>query len=149
MALIKNLPEVEWGFVVASNSLNIAFGEMVTLTSGFAVKTSTTWAIDWVSVQTKVFDNDNQTVKKEKLDIIKASSELRLQITTSATITQADVWSYFNLTVAQLVDVATKTATRSVVNTSDAGSATDTVITKQVRLEQVVDTTVWVFSIVL
>jgi hypothetical protein len=149
MAIIKNLPEVEWGYVVASNSLDIAFGDMVTLTSWFAVKSSTTWKIDWVAVETNVFDSDNQTVKKEKLNIVKASSELKLQITADATITQADVWFYFNINSDQTADVATKTATRSVVNTSDAGAAADPVITMQLRLEQVIDTTVGLFSVVL
>lgn len=149
MAIIKNLPEVEWGCVVASNSLDIDFGEMITLTGWFAVKASTTWKIDWVAVETKVFDSDNQTVKKEKLNIIKASSELRLQITADATIKQADVWLYFNINSDQTADVATKTAAKSIVDTSDSWAATDTVVTKQLRLEQVIDTTVGLFSIVL
>jgi hypothetical protein len=63
-------------------------------------------------------------------------------MTADASIAQADVGSYFNINADGTVDVATKSATKSIVNTSDTGAATDPVVTKQLELVRVISSTV-------
>jgi hypothetical protein len=73
-----------------------------------------------------------------------------IEIGTSASIVNADVGKFYDLTAGQLVDVATALVSETgfVVNTSDAGAATDPVILRQLRLEKVITSTLGVFSVV-
>ncbi len=78
-------------------------------------------------------------------------SDTLAEIGTSATIVNADVGKFYDLvTGTQLVDVATAlvSETGMVVNTSDAGAATDPVIIRQVKLEKVLSATKGIFSFV-
>lgn len=121
---------------VAGNNLDASKGTLLSLTSGFVVAANTTTAIIGTSVTEKVFAADNQTVAKDKVTYLPADARTLYTITTSAAIAQADVGKYYSLTAAQLVDVATASATQGA--------------NSQVRLEAITgSTTVWVFSIVL
>lgn len=133
---------------IATNSLSIVSGDFVSLSSGFVIKATTSGKIEGISKTENTFDSDNQTVAQEKVVYVFADEELRVEATADATITVADVGSYFNINADGTVDVATKSATWEYVNTSDAGAAVDTVIKMQLRLEDVLTSTLWIFSIV-
>ena len=133
---------------IAANSLDINIGDLVSETSGFMVKAGTTGEIKWISLSKYTFASNNQTVAKRKVTFVPKTTDLILEMTADASIAQADVGSYFNINADGTVDVATKSATKSIVNTSDTGAATDPVVTKQLELVRVISSTVWEFKIV-
>lgn len=137
---------------IGTNSAVFANGDFVSLTSGFAVKSTAGKRIVGVANGAKTFAANNQTVAMETLSYTRIEPmDTLAEITTSATIANADVGKFYDLvTGTQLVDVATAlvSETGMVVNTSDAGAATDPVIVRQVRLEKVLTTTKGVFSFV-
>lgn len=133
------------------NSVAFANGDFVTLTGGFAVKATAGKRIRGVANGAKTFASDNQTVAKSTLNVLLAEpTETMIEIGTSASIVNADVGKFYDLTAGQLVDVATALVSETgfVVNTSDAGAATDPVILRQLRLEKVITSTLGVFSVV-
>lgn len=95
------------GQEIASNSLDVSYGDLVTITDGFLVKSVATGKVDGVSVETKVFDSDNQTVKWAKLEFARLGDESLVEIAVSAGLTQALVGKTFNLTAGWIVDGAT------------------------------------------
>lgn len=134
---------------IASNSLAITSWDLVSMSGWFITKSGTTWEIIGISKTTKTFASNNQTVAKSKVSYLDKNSDwLFVEITASAaSLSQADIWSYFNLTSAQLADYATKTTNWTYVNTSDVGSATDAVIKMQLQLVEILTTSKWVFKI--
>jgi hypothetical protein len=135
--------------LIGTNSASFAVGDLVIETSGFAAKASTSGQLVGNAVAAKTFASDNQTVAKAELEVKPFNKGTVLTLTASAaSLAQADVGSFFNLTSGQLVDYATKATASAVVDTSDAGAATDPVIYKQLKLRKVVSTTVGEFSVV-
>ena len=136
---------------IGGNSVAFANADFVTLTGGFAVKATAGKRIRGIANGAKTFASDNQTVAKATLNVLLAEpTETMFEIGTSASIVNADVGKCYDLTAGQLVDVATALASETgfVVNTSDAGAATDPVILRQLRLEKVITSTLGVFSVV-
>ena len=85
-----------------------------------------------ISETIKTFASDNQTVAKAVVNFIPKQNDLIMKMATNAaSLTQADVGSYFNMTAGQIIDYTTKSTTKSVTNTSDAGVTADPLITKQ------------------
>jgi hypothetical protein len=124
----------------------------VSLTSGFAVKSTAGKRIVGIANSTRTFTSDNQTVARARLSVTRVEAgETLVELSTSASIVAGDVGKFYDLvTGTQLVDVATAlvSETGMVVNTSDAGAATDPVIIRQVKLERFLSSTVGVFSFV-
>lgn len=136
---------------IASNSLSVVYGDLVTVnTSGFVTKAGTTGRIEGVSMETRTFPSDNQTVGKTKLQYVRVSDDTQLRLTVSnGTISAADNKNkFFNLAANGTVDAATKTATAEYVNTSDAGVAVDAVVKMQLRLVKQLSTTEGLFVVV-
>lgn len=134
---------------IASNSLAIAQHDFVAETSGFMVKAGASSEILGISETIETFDSDNQTVDKAVVNFIPKQADLIMKLTIDDTATQADVGSYFNINnTTQTVDYATKATTASVVNTSDAGAATDPVITKQLKMVKFLTGTTWLFKLI-
>lgn len=152
MATVKLYQACESSTKIGTNSASFANGDLVSVTSGFAVKSTAGKRIIGVSNQTITFDSDNQTVDKATLSYTRVEpSDTLAELTTSASIADADVGKFYDVvTGTQLVDVATAlvSETGMIVNTSDAGAATDPVIIRQVRLEKVINSTLGVFSFV-
>ena len=116
---------------IAGNSEVIDVSEAVTLTGGFIVKTDTGDTIEWVSATVETFDSDNQTVAQKKVVYRPVRDWDRYRMTISAAVTQDDVGKFYDLvTVTQVVDVSTESAT-----------------TGQVKLEEVESDTHAIFSI--
>jgi hypothetical protein len=146
---ISGRPKVEW--YAKDASVAFANGDLVTLTGGFAVKATAGKRIKGIANGTVTFAANNQTVARDTLNVLLAEpSETMIEIPTSATIVNADVGKFYDLTAGQIVDVATALTNETglVVNTSDAGAATDAVIPRQLRLEKVLTSTLGVFSVV-
>ena len=141
---------------IAANSASFASGDFVSLTSGFAVKSTAGKRVIGVANGTKSFAADNQTVAKDTISYTRIDpSETLAELKTSAAIANADVGKFYDLvTGTQLVDVATALVSETglFVNTSDAGVATDAVVPRQVKLEKVLGvsgtSTLGVFSFV-
>lgn len=116
---------------IASNSLDVAQGTLLSISGGFAVAAGVGTNIVWVSKDQKVFASDNQTVAKEKVNYHPAFTSARFRAPiTGGTITAAKVGNLYDLTAAQVVNWATESAT-----------------TGQVRLEEFISATVGIFSI--
>lgn len=152
MAKIRLFNPEESYTKIGTNSASFANGDAVSVTSGFAVKSTAGKRIVGIANGAKTFASDNQTVALDTLSYTRVEPNDSLaEMVTSATITTADVGKYYDLvTGTQLVDVATAlvSETGMVVNTSDGGAATDPVILRQVRLEKVLTSTSGVFSFV-
>lgn len=133
---------------IASNSLDINLGDLVSLSGWYVIKAIATGRIAGVSKTDYTFASNNQTVAKREVNYVPSENQLTVELTADATITQADVDSYFNINADGTVDVATKTAFASYVNTSDAGSATDAVVYKQLKLVRVITSTLGEFAII-
>jgi hypothetical protein len=111
--------------LVASNSLDVAQGTLLSITGGFAVAAGVGTTIIGVSKDQKVFASDNQTVAMKKVNFhpTKDSDEYLATIT-GGTITQAKVGNYYDLTAAQVVNGATESATTGQVQLVEFISAT-------------------------
>lgn len=136
---------------VASNSLAVAYGDLVTVnSSGFVVKAGTTGRIEGFSMETKTFPSDNQTVGKDKLQYVRFADDTQVRLTVSnGTITSADNKNkFYNLASNGTVDAATETAVAEYVVTSDAGAAVDAVVKMQLRLVKQLSTTEGLFVVV-
>lgn len=136
---------------IGGNSVAFDNSDFVSLTGGFAVKATAGKKVIGTANGAVTFASNNQTVAKARLSVLLAEPfEARYEIGTSASITDADVGKYYNLNASQVIDVATALVSENgfVVNTSDAGAATDPVIQRQFRLEKVLTSTLGVFSVV-
>lgn len=141
---------------IGTNSASFANGDAVSVTSGFAVKSTAGKRIVGIANGTKTFAADNQTVALDTINYTRVEPNDSLaEMVSSAALSLADVGKYYDLvTGTHLVDVATAlvSETGMVVNTSDGGAATDPVLLRQVRLEKIIGvsgtTTTGVFSFV-
>ncbi len=116
---------------VASNSLDVAQGTLLSITGGFAVAAGVGTTIVGVSKDQRIFAADNQTVAKALVNYHPTQDSARFIATiTGGTITQAKVGKLYDLTAAQVVDGATESAS-----------------TGQVRLEEFISATRGIFSI--
>lgn len=120
---------------IGANSAAIVTGDLVTIAGGFASKATTTGILSGSALKDVTFASDNQTVAQATLPVRVFSPHTRLILAcSSSSLAKTDEGKFFNLTSGQVVDYATAGTTAQVVNTSDAGSATDPVITKQLKL---------------
>jgi len=129
MAAIKVLADYnESSFEgIASNSVAIANGDMLSLASGFVVKTTaSTGRVIGVANGTKTYASDNQTVAKAKVNYLRlCASETMVILNTTASITAAMVGNFFTVNSSQVIDHTTSRAFQTSTNTSDAGVAAD------------------------
>lgn len=92
---------------IASNSLSVVGGDLVSINAAwFVVKSTvpaTTPVIEGVVVGEKVFKSTNQTTEKETLDYVVKNSEVRVELPTDADLTQAMVNGKFNIDASQIV----------------------------------------------
>ena len=152
MATIRLYEAEDSATKVGTNSAAFANGDLVSLTSGFAVKATAGKRIIGVCNGAVTFAADNQTVAKARVSYTRIEPiETRAELVTSADIVQADEGKYYDVvTSTQLVDVATALVSENgmIVNTSDAGATTDPVIMRQVKLERVLSARLGLFSFV-
>lgn len=110
---------------VASNSLDVAQGTLLSLSGGYAVAAGIGTTIIGVSKDQKTFASDNQTVAMKKVNFNPTKPEDDYLATiTGGTITQAKVGNYYDLTAAQVVNGATESATTGQVQLVEFISAT-------------------------
>lgn len=102
---------------IATNSLSITNGDLLTLTAGFVAKAvAASTQIIGVANGTKVYASDNQTVAKAKVNYLAVTPrETVLEIATSADVTQANVGKFYTLTAGGIVDAATAAAVKGVL----------------------------------
>lgn len=102
---------------IATNSLAVSNGDMLTLTSGFVAKAvAASTQIIGIANGTKTYASDNQTVAKAKVNYLRVlPRETILELETSADVTQANVGKFYTLTAAQKVDAATAAAAKGVL----------------------------------
>ena len=97
---------------VAANSLDASVGTLISLSGGYAAASGAGTDIVGVSVTSKVFAADNQTVAMDKVTINPTKSETVYEMPiTGGTITAAKVGKFYNITATQVVDGATESAT--------------------------------------
>lgn len=133
--------------LTGANSASFAVGDLVTLASGFASKSSTTGAIIGSAIGAKTFASDNQTVAKATLATRMFNAGTLLTLTADADITKDDEGKFYNLNSDQTVDVATATTYSSFIDTTST-SATDATVYKQVKLVKFVSARVGEFAVV-
>lgn len=114
--IIAGATESSFG-AIGWNSVAFANGDMISLTTGFAIKAvAASTAISGIANATKTFASDNQTVAKAEISYLRViPRETILELETSADATQANVGRYFTLTAAQKVDVATVATAKGVL----------------------------------
>lgn len=102
---------------IATNSLSVANGDLLTLTAGFIAKAvAASTQIIGVANGTKTYASDNQTVAKAKVNYLAViPRETVLEIATSADVTQANVGKFYTLTAGWIVDAATAAAVKGVL----------------------------------
>lgn len=136
---------------IGGNSVVFVEGALVQKTGGFIVLATASGKIEGMVNGAATMASDNQTVAKVRVSYTMGQEDTLFMLRcTSASLAQADEGKYFNLDGAtnQQVDYATAGTVRSVVDTSDSGSATDPVINKQVRLEKYVGQNTSLYSLV-
>lgn len=110
---------------IASNSLDVAQGTLLSLSWGFAVAAGVGTTIIGVSKDQKTFASDNQTVAMKKVNFHPTKPEDDYIATiTGGTITQAKVGNYYDLNAAQVVNGATESSTTGQVQLVEFISAT-------------------------
>jgi len=96
-----------------------------------------------------LFAADNQTVAKGKVWYVpKETQETYECIISGGTVTADDEGKFYNISGADTVNGATESLVPYYVNTSDAGAATDPVLSMQLELVQFISATKGVFRIV-
>lgn len=137
---------------IGANSATINSGDIVTLSGGFVSTIVATGQVEGIAQETKTFASDNQTVAKAKISVVLPRKGQTFSLTcNSASLAQADVGAYFLLASGNTVDYATKRATTApyIVNTSDAGAATDPVLLPHVRLVEYVGQNTSIYEFVI
>lgn len=150
MANIKLRHCCESFAAVGGNSVAFANGDFVSLSGGFAIKTTaSSGRIVGIANGTKTFASDNQTVAKATLSYTRVEpGETQVELGTSAaTLAATDVGKFYNVNVSHVADLATGSTSAADVNTSDAGAAADPVLFKQLRLDKFISTSKGVFTI--
>lgn len=119
MAYVKIISGADEGshVEIATNSLAVANGDMLTLASGFVAKAvAASTQVIGIANGTKTYTADNQTVAKAKVNYLRViPRETILELETSADVTQANVGKFYTLTAAQKVDAATAAAVKGVL----------------------------------
>lgn len=98
---------------VASNSLTVEAWDLITESSGFAALATANSRFSWVAITNKTYDDDNQTVAKDKVLFRPAAEWSTWEIPTDWDIAQSDVGKYYTITSDQLVDQSTGSATKT------------------------------------
>lgn len=153
MASIKSLREpgctAEQVYATGGNSVAFTVGDLVTVAGAFAIKSTTTGPITGSALTTVTFTSDNQTVAKATLPVRVFSQLTRIVLAcSSSSLNKDDEGKFFSITSGQVVDYATAGTVSGVVNSSDAGSATDPVLRKQLKLVKYVGQNTSEYSIV-
>lgn len=118
---------------IASNSLAVEQGNFVSLASGFMALSGAGDTIEGVSITDKTFTSDNQTVAQDVVIFTPARPEDLYEVEISGgTITQADVGKFY--------DLVSDTDQRA-DGTSESAS------TGQLRLEEIISSTLGIFSV--
>ncbi len=115
--------ELNGGEDIAENSLSVSFGDLLALKSGFLDVAAAGDKIEGISVETKTFDADNQTVKKAKLQYVRLSDDTEFKMTVAGgTIAQANVGATYDVTGwnvdATTVGTGTQLRLRKVLTTT-------------------------------
>lgn len=115
--ILAGADEGSWA-EIASNSLVIANGDLVTLSGGFVAKAvAATPKIIGIANGTKTYSVTNQTVEKSRLNYLRLIPwETILEIPTSAaTLAQTDVGKFYTLNATQQVDLTTGAAAKGIL----------------------------------
>lgn len=139
MAKIISPDRLSGGQEVAENSLVAVTGLPINVESGIVSKADAGEKIEGLSMETKTFDSDNESVKKSKLEFVRLKDETEVEFEVSGgTISTANVGDLFDITstgvvngasitpVAQ-VDTVTLTGTSGTATVTGAGALTKTV----------------------
>jgi len=136
MAKLINPTYFIGGNEIASNSLDVDYGDPISIKAGYATKAVAGDKIDGVSVETKTFDSDNTSVETAKIEFARMGDESIVEFTVEGwTIVQWNVGSIYDLnsssnvngaTIAPVaqVDTITLTGTDGTATISGAGAIT-------------------------
>ena len=97
-----------WGNEIAENSLVVTSQDLVTIKAWY-VDLAVAWdTVVGISLETKTFDADNQTVKQEELVYASLADNTIVEVAVeNGTIAQANVWAVYDLSANSIVDGAT------------------------------------------
>lgn len=152
MATIKVLanPDESSFEGIATDSLSVSNGDMLSLVSGFVAKaTASTGRIVGIANGTKTYTSDNETVAKAKVNYLRfVPGETLVELTTTASITAAMVGQFFTLTSSQTIDHSTARVAQITTDTSDTGAAADVATRYQFQLVEFISATKGKFLVV-
>lgn len=110
---------------IASNSLDVAQGTLLSVSGGYAVAAGVGTDIIGSSNDQKVFAADNVTVAKAEVSYLPVSEDQLFEAPiTGGTITAAKVGNFYDLNASQVVNGATESATTGQVKLEKFISAT-------------------------
>ena len=96
------------GQEIATNDLAVTSESPVSIKSGFVDLAVAGDKVEGVSVETKTFEADNQTVKWAKLEFVRLGDDTLVEFTvTNGVIAQANVGTLYDLSATGTVDGAT------------------------------------------
>lgn len=136
---------------IGANSLTTVAGQFFLKRTGNIVDkaTAATDRIVGVNETRALFASDNQTVAKNKVWYVPKEVPETYEVTISGgTVTADDEGKFYNLSAADTVNGATESTVPYYVNTSDAGAATDPVLSMQLELVRFISATKGEFRIV-
>jgi len=108
MAKIVSPDRLSGSNEVAANSLAAVYGLPVNVELGVVNLAWVGETIEWLSVETKTFAADNQTVAKAKLEFVRLKDETEVEFTVwNGSLIAASVWVLFNTAADGTVDFAT------------------------------------------
>ena len=111
MAKLINPTYFIGGNEIASNSLDVDYGDPISVKAGYASKAVAGDKIDGISVETKTFEADNVTEEKAKLEFARLGDESVVEFTVEGwTIAQGNVGSTYDLNASSNVNGATVAA---------------------------------------
>jgi len=106
MARLYKLGREIWGAEVGKNSIVFTSKDLVSIKSGFLDKSTTADKIEWIAKETITMASDNQTVEQVKVNFVKLDDYTEIEAdVTGWTITQANIWSTYDIDANQDVDV--------------------------------------------
>ena len=86
------------GNEIAENSLDVEYGDLVSYSDWVITNSAPGDKIEGVSVETKTFDSDNETVKHAKLEYVAMGDFSTVEMTVAdGTITQANIGDVFDI----------------------------------------------------
>lgn len=136
---------------IGANSLDLTNGATFLKRAGNIVSqaTAATDRIVGVNITEALYASDNQTNAKKEVKYLPKEVYALYEVTISGgTITVDDEGKYYNISAADTVSGATESTTPYYVNTSDAGAATDPVLSMQLELVKFISATKAWFRIV-